>query len=486
MEETYYQEIQPERDISGLNFSKGEINYNWTMDSRAYFNPYRSYIRMRCKLTDGLGNQLSVDDGIAPNMFLFDNLFQSMKVSLDSVELSSIGDYVPQIASLKNRMFKSEEHLNTYGATTNFAQAYHEQRLNEVCSDGCVVSDSCINRDLTGLIGVTTSAYATGIGSNFTEEVFVGDTIVINDDDTTLRRVMKVINDTDLIVDNVFASAISNGIAKTISHKKQSRRVSNFEIIAKPCLGFFDVDGFICSGSGMYNLRLTPQTEGIFQKYAIESLVDKSPTTDYKFEIESMNLYILKGLGSPVVDKNYNFVIKEIQLQSQNITTSSLTQKTFQVHPNTNELTLAFQTPGAGFNDTSASASKLKAKGDELNLERYWIQFGGKQLPQPIPDIKKEPSQDFFTQRYNETLQYTGGINTKTSYEPIEKWFERGVYFHHSGYGMGHKPDRVYISHQFKEFNDISQRPNVLLFNNFTRKVSINVKGSRLANVSVE
>ena len=85
MKSSYYQEIQPERDVSGSNFSKGQINFNWTMDSSAYFNPFKSFLKIRFKLYKRVGSNdvsLTQDDGIGINMFLADCLFQQLKMTL--------------------------------------------------------------------------------------------------------------------------------------------------------------------------------------------------------------------------------------------------------------------------------------------------------------------------------------------------------------------------------------------------------------------
>ena len=56
-----YQEVQPERDITGDNFANGQINFNFTLDNAAYWNPYRSFLKIRCKIykrVSGANNQL--------------------------------------------------------------------------------------------------------------------------------------------------------------------------------------------------------------------------------------------------------------------------------------------------------------------------------------------------------------------------------------------------------------------------------------------
>lgn len=412
MKSSHLIEIQPERDVTGDNFSKGQINFNWTLDSTGYINPYKSFIKLRVKLLNGVGAPLVVSDNIAPNMFLADNLFQSMRMHLNNVCVSEIDDYCGQVSSLKQRMFCSEEHLNNYVAPTNFSQAYFKERQIEVVSDSSTITDRKANNVL------------------------------------------------------------------------KPRNVGTFEIIWKPCLAFYDVDEFIPGCQGLFNLQLTPQPNGIFQKCAIESLVDdKVPGTNFTFTIESMNMYIMKGIGPPYKDKSLKMDLKECRCQTQNLTTNSLHQKTFQVHKRCTELTLAYQQSGASITDTRYSATKLKAENtNELKIRRFWINYGGKQLPTPIPDPEFDVTtrKDFLTQRYVESLMYS---NSLYSPEPLNKWLERGWYAHFSGYSPEEREDRVFVSSQFDTFEGAN--PNVLLFDWYSKRVIIIIEGSRVQDVQV-
>ena len=416
MKSSYFQEIQPERDITGDNFSKGEINFNFTMDSTGYFNPYKSFLKLRFKLLKSTGPEVSlvVADDVAPNMLLCDNLFQQIKMHINNQCISEIQDYVPQVASLKNRMYKSEEHMNNYLADTNFSQAYAVERQAQVVSDPASFTDSAIQ-----------------------------------------------------ILNNV----------------QVGRDRRTFEAIWHLPLGFWDIDEFIPGCQGLFNLRLTPHPGTIFKRCAVEALTTtKVPDTDYVFSVESMNLYLLKGIGAPVVNKAINLQMREIRCQSQNLTTNSLHQKTFQIHPNTQELTLAYQFAGASITDNLFSASKFVCDdGDELKIRRFWINYGGKQLPSPIPDTEFNDTTklDYLTQRYVESIMYANALHSP---EPLRKWLERGIYFHFSGYSAEEKEDRCFVSSQFDAFGGASN-PNVLLFDHYIKKVAIHIENSRIQNV---
>ena len=407
MEQTYFQEVQPERDISGDNFSKGEINYHWNYDSKGYFNPYRSYMKLRFALKRTETSNLLTGHNVVPSSYFFDNLFQQQKICLDNRCISEINDYSPQISALKHRMYKSEDYKKTIGQSQNFTYDDFQNKMDTF-----------------------------GILTGITADV--------------------------------------------------AQNTSEYEVIARPALGFFDVDGFIPSGQSQWSLTLTPQTLSNIKKFAIQS-TDNKESTDYYFNILSMNLYLFKGIGPVMVNKSFAFNLKEINLQTQNITTNSLTQKTFSVDPKTTELTLAFQRTGAGFIDTRFPATRFICQGnDHLKLRRFYITYNGKQLPSPIPDLIKSNNQNFMNARYNETLLYSGGINGKLEYETLQEWLDRGPYYHFSGYSptlLMH--DRVYVSHQFDTFTG-SNNPDVLLFNHYIKSVVLNIKNGRLQNVQVK
>lgn len=505
MDSTHYQEVQPERDVSGDNFSKGQINFNWTMDSSGYFNPYQSFLKIRVKLTQDGTKQLELSDNIAPSMFLADNLFQSMQVQLNNVVISEIGDYVPQIAALKQRMYLSDSHLNTYGAQTNFSQAKFCDRQQQVIKNGQVVGcketlgavelgfDGTTTTYEVNALGVVTFAIGTIPDAN---DIFKsGDVIEYTDADSVVHKaeVEAVGSATTLelkgstAVFKVVAATVATDITFKRSRCPESRRVKTFELIWRPCLGFFDVDGFLPSMQGLYNLRLTPHPQAVMQKFAIESIgSDKNPDEHFKFQVLSMHMYLLKGIGPAISSKSMCFDVKEIRCQSQNLTTNSVHQKTFQVHPHAYALTLAYQASGAGNNDTRLIASKFKAANtDELKLRRFWLRYGGKQLPTPIPDLEfnKSTAIDFIVQRYNETLMYASLDKMMYNPEPLEKWIERGPYYHFCGYSKSAKSDRVYLSQQFDTFE--GPNPNVLLFDHYIKKVNISIRNSILDNVEV-
>ncbi len=431
MKSTHIVEIQPERDVSGSNFTKGLINYNFTLSSTGYVNMYRSFIKLRFSATDKDGNVLEKADNETVTMNLFSNLFQSMRMHINSTTVSEIGDYCAAVASLGDRMHVSEERTNNYLAPTNFNQAFFEERQAEVVSDPA----------------------------------------------------------------NVVNSGGGNRI-NSINNVLIPRNKGKFELIAHVPLGIFQVDEFIPGCNALFNLQLTPQPESVLQlaAFEIDPTNDLPADTKAKFTVESMNLYIMKGIGPPVTSKSITLDLTEIRCQSQNLTTASLHQKTFQVRKGAFGITTALQAPGASILNQRRIASKFRGQAaqgvdtgeatSDKNIVRMWVDYCGKQLPTPIPDMQltetagTTPGTDFYTQRYVETLMYTNSLNSP---EPYYKWLHRGPYYHFSGYPQDNEDDRVYVSIQLTP--ETVNLPNLLLFDHYTRKVMLSIENSRITNV---
>lgn len=501
-----YQEIQPERDVSGDNFSKGQINLNWTMDSASYFNPFRSFLKIRFKLYKRVGSanvDLKRSDKIAPSMFMPDNIFQQIRMNINNQSVSEITDYVPQVSSLKQRMSMSEEQLNNYLKQLTYPQAYLEERITDL-TNNTSYTDKFEYQIYENQAGNVSIAAATGtlVLSTANTILSVGDTVRA---DFVEYHVLAKADDSNY---TVFPRPVANILTvddgvwsfwrkrKTVNETK-TRDTNVFECIWKPSIAFFDVDEFIPGCGGLFNLQLTPHPDGVYQKLAVETdisggVVHGSTTAaaaTYVFVIDSINMYLLKGMGSPISSKQFGLNLVETRCQSQNLTTVSLHQKTFQVNSKTRAITLAYQYAGAGISTNQFIASKFRCNGnDELKLTRFWINFNNKQLPSPIPDILFDKTTassktDYMTQRYVESIMYANSIDSP---EPLMKWFERGPYYHFSGYDPESSDDRVMVSSQFSgvDFTG-SIKPNILIFDHFLKKVNLNIENSMIKDVSV-
>lgn len=113
-------------------------------------------------------------------------------------------------------------------------------------------------------------------------------------------------------------------------------------------------------------------------------------------------------------------------------------------------MTLAFQDQAQG-SDTRRSKSKFKiqpapteekeanpADGQELLLERFFINYGQEQKPTPDFDGRYQgavgtslaPQTNYLVHRYVDSLMHTGLFHSEGGAESFQDWIKRGPYYH--------------------------------------------------------
>ncbi len=442
---------------------------------------------------------------------------------INSVTVSGIDDYVAQIASLKKRMY-SNSYLETVEKSLNFSEASFSRRMNRITADGEDFGDAesyeFYKKDVVGLTDtagvplLTTNVFsiaatgimlfATGTVPNVSQIFKVGDILEITSTGANIgvskykAEVVRLAGAATLQLGNyivtaydVFAAQALGGVVNAIGdvgiklfRKKQLPRANSIELIWKPCLGFWDLNQWLPSGA--YNMKLTPHPKTVFQRYVIESNRNLTVDTDFKVEISNLLLYIYKGTGEPIKGGSIKLNYEEIRLQMQSLTTTSLNQKTFVINPNAHALTLAYQDNSAG-EDTRFSRSKFKIRNEEEKaISRFYLRKGGYELPtpKPDPDLRSGATQ-FIGQIYAENLFYSMNYYNAGGQETIEKWLDRGLYYHYQ-FEEGSDDDRVYVSQQFLGLpnnNSFTTNPNILLFDHYYRECVLEVRDGQIYKV---
>ena len=292
-----YDQVSASRDIAGANFTRGTINFKWSSNGTKWWIPNKSYIRMRCSLTKFNGNPLTLSDNIAPAMNLVSSLFTSAEFRINDKTVSRIGDYLPQIDTLENRMNKSKAYLDGIGETTALWNPDFRVRQNAVCSDGVVDTISKIPKLQLGYEAGHTVAiiaatglltFAQGAAPNAPPDGTliwkIGDEIEIPvaADNIIKYRISQVVDGVTLQLNKV--RTIADQAATVVSFSRvrpdSSRNISNIELSWQVPLSIFKVDHAL--PTGRYELILNPLTATTYQKAAIESLyADKDPAADF-------------------------------------------------------------------------------------------------------------------------------------------------------------------------------------------------------------
>ena len=133
-------QFNPSRNVTENNFSSGRIVIPFSFSDTQWWVPGRSYLRMRCSLTKGDGTtQLTIEDGIGPNMSTMAGLFSSMELQLNGITVSRCNDLVALTNQVENRLNQSEAWQESCGVS-NFNQNRLDKRVNTVSSNGVVRS----------------------------------------------------------------------------------------------------------------------------------------------------------------------------------------------------------------------------------------------------------------------------------------------------------------------------------------------------------
>jgi hypothetical protein len=273
--------------------------------------------------------------------------------------------------------------------------------------------------------------------------------------------------------------------------KTAGRNASAFELIWTPPLNLFKIASALPPGL-KFELVLTPQTNTVVQKYAIESalgLGDKipniatnaSPTagSQYKFHVTDMYLYVNTVEGPRFDQGSFLLDLEQTRCQSQKINTKSLSQKQFEVSPSAYALTIGYDDLRAGTN-TQVSASKMKlfntaltASDQELNLSRFYVQYAGRQVPSPDADIDFDSTTDRTTQRYVESQLNSGSYYNSGGSETIQDYHNRGSYYYFAfPKDAGDRSTRVVLNQEFTDLVEADlANLRVLLFDH-TRSVA--------------
>lgn len=530
-----YEQMPPTRDVTGSNFPNGSIHIRWEVSGTRWWIPSRTYIRMRGYLqgaTVPAADPITYHaarcaDDIAPNMGFMANLFQSAEFRIADKTVSRVSDFMPQVDALETRLNKSKSWLDSVGSTINFWQPEFAERLSVIASDGGTephvlrgsVSREELGYDAAGAmnrnsIAVARVNSATGPGSHTGTLTFSqtggaalpfnaalyhrGDVLVYAGVSYTIDEIVSAtvlrVSSHNEIVTVAADSNVEWELHFAYQDQYEAHR-NAFECIWQPPLSIFKVSHALPSGK--YELVLNPQNAGTFMEHVIESRrFNKVQTTDFRFVVSDMYLYVSTVEGPAVDSVNYFMSLDETRCQTEDVQSGTgLQQKNFDVSPSTYALTMAFQSRNAG-SDTRFSASKFKVEAiagvpgypsGELALERFYISYAGMNKPSPDADPQYSAGEaiialDYYTSRYIESNFYSGAFYDCGGAEDKKDWLERGAYYYFSWPRDG-SSESTRVNINFKFGANLGDTARALLFDHHKKMVLISVVGGRVVDV---
>ncbi len=531
----WYKQITSERDLSNTNFANGVIKYKYHMNANQQINLDKSFIRLRVKLSKGDGaTQLDFADGVAPNYLMAYNLFKQMYHEINGIQVGECRSYCSQVGALRHRILYPQSYKDKFLATSNYAKIDIDDRINDVVSLGLEkerlhwrkskqalpaaagvgilpewILYLGVNRNQIQFVNATSDIVfsallpaVNGTVPDLSTIYDVGDIVYFFDGVEKATPIVSfettvTTNDTlrlGIAVTNVAVADIVNQFRHngydTIDLSK-SKRTQEFEIVFKPPMGVWHKSRWMPAHD--MSLNLYPHPDGSWQKNSIESLasqINKAHNTDFTLEIQDMIMYVAV-LDEKHPDGKFSCEYDDMRCQLTNITTTSNVDYHFVVDRDAYAFTVALQDENCE-NDTRRSCTKFKIREDqELKLQRYYIDYNGRILPNPYPNISKTSSKDFLTQRYYESIFYSEA-NANYDVESLDDWRNAGMYFTHQFGKSRTQTEKVTVSTLFEDgaFGSVAggdlHRPNLLLFDHFKRNFSMMVSGGKVREITAD
>jgi hypothetical protein len=360
-------EVPAKKDVKGAQFTRGVIDFDWSIGGRYAWRPSKSYLRIDLKLEkiDG-GNRRPV---VADNIAFCDNpcaaLFENVYCRGAGADLSSIINYAGQAHQVKTRATKSRAWMESVGKTAFGINASFQDRVNQISSDG-ISSEENIGSAPTvlrqtivvgGTVAVTdaTGACVAAAGGAFTGAQ-VGDLLSV------AGKTFPITVVTDATNINIAATAAGADIAATtgatvipvnaLAAGQNSDRSNIVRYHWQPAIGLFDYDGLL--GSGEYRLQLSPNAR--FERSVVQTAADLTPGTDYAVTVEDVVFFpCIEKSNLPPSDV-VPLSLSEMQVQSKPYGTSAGSGVLdFTVPPSTQQIAVWVQSNSSG-SDTRTGA----------------------------------------------------------------------------------------------------------------------------------
>ena len=300
-----------------------------------------------------------------------------------------------------------------------------------------------------------------------------------------------------------------------------ARGQDSFELIWRPPLGFFDIEHAIPPG-GSWVIEFNPANVTEAQKNVVESLGNDlpcvldpdgaapNPNRSFHFAVQEFFFFTYTLESNRFDQGKWLLDLRHTRCQHQTMPAhaNNLIQKSFDVPGKTTALTLAFQDQGPS-SDTRYSQSKFKIRpappddqgnqsteeGQDLLLERFFLQYGEEQ--KPVPDFdgaytqvqanSHEHSKDHLKQRYVDSLMQADLYHTDGGAESYDDWLRRGPYYHFRWpKDAMNQGTRVVVNFKFSQPFAEDLEHQVMLFNHWRTAYQIEHRNGRVDTTKLQ
>jgi len=521
-----YMQVTSLADIAGANFVRSQIVYNWETAGNIWTSPSESFFRFRMSFQTAAGAQLDAKNDIAPSMNCCAGLFSTIQLEMNDRVVSRLDNYVQQVDSVATRLFKNKSMIESSNGIDVYSPTF-EKRMGIICkpkhvvgaalgnaqnSLGCgsmyrLVSGDWVKADndilsITDTSPVVVSLKENAAAVNMARGVFIkpGDIFeYVSATGAIYRNTVNTVGvidgkETKITLDAgpLPAAALVDADASTgwqvrvyspFFSQELPRAAKDIELLWQPPISFFNINHYL-PPNARYRLTLTPNQN--YKVACVESVVDKKAGTDYDVLVNQANLYIRTYRGDSYDAGNFLLDLTSINVQSELVPSNNLTQKNFDVSPSTTHLIVAYQQSSAG-SDTKYSASKfiMDPRNIDVNMDvtRFFLNFAGKNYPQPDLDATFVDGKDYYTWAYMQSVVGGGMYPDVGGTETYEQWKQKGPLFIYAVNRDGRsQATRVQVNQSF--VNALVGR-NLLLINVFKQVCKVSIANAKVQMVEL-
>jgi len=523
-----YMQVTSLADIAGANFVRSQIVYNWETAGNIWTSPSESFFRFRMSFQTAAGAQLEAKNDLAPSMNCCAGLFSTIQLEMNDRVVSRLDNYVQQVDSFATRLFKNKSVIESSNGIDVYSPAF-EKRMGIICKPahvvGCVqglnsqnslgcgsmyrlVSGDWVKADNDTLSITNTSPVVVSLKENLgavnmARGVFIkpGDIFeYISALGAIYRNTVNTVGVVDgktttitLDAGPIPAAAVTDVDATTgwqiriyspFFSQELPRAAKDIELLWQPPISFFNIPHYL-PPNARYRLTLTPNQN--YKVACVETVGNaKTAGTDYDVLVNQANLYIRTYRGDSYDAGNFLLDLTSINVQSELVPSNNLTQKNFDVSPSTTHLIVAYQQSSAG-SDTRYSASKfiMDPRNIDVNMDvtRFFLNFAGKNYPQPDLDATFVDGKDYYTWAYMQSVIGGGMYGDDGGTETYEQWKQKGPLFIYAVNRDGRsQATRVQVNQSF--VNALATR-NLLLINVFKQVCKVSIANAKVQMVEL-
>lgn len=513
-------QIPSTREINAGNFFRSDQTFRFNIAGNSWWSPSQSYFRVRARLVDGKSKPLLGLSDIAPSFCFVDTLYRSCAFSMNGVRVSSINDYVPQIAALKNRHGKSKDYRKGVGNSLGFYDTDFKARQARVISDGLLdetksvillpaalgfsfaAGDAKVQVDAAASHLITSSVLGAFHPQLDVDDV-VYTTLGANADEHQLLRIKARLtasadNKTKFyLVESLNGTAVNTIAASNMSDANFRIRRSletpgdssgSFECVWSPPLGISECGHYL--PSGQYEYTLSPQQAETAYKLAIESSTAKvqGANADFQLFMDSIELYVITVEQARVDSLDYLIDLKEVSCVPFTLTTNSWSSNMLIVPPSTSRLTVAYQDTKVS-SGTQYPVTKFRSGADVQNLiTRFNVTYANVVYPSNDLDLVQTtatnalPATSHFTAAYNDMLLANGSAFSDTTSEDLREWLANGFYLSYPTNKEAKDTSTQVVVKQ--SFSGAIADTQLLLFSHYNTITSVSIKSGQVVAVS--